>query len=70
MERIEVMDPVPSKFKVIQEGEHESSTQAYSYAKMALSDMHEGEAWTLAERLDQAMKQIAEQYIEEIRRDG
>jgi hypothetical protein len=70
MEGTEVMDAVSSKVKVKQEAGREASSQAHSYAKAALFELHDGEVWDLAERLDLAMKQIVRQYVEEIRRDA
>jgi hypothetical protein len=60
---------VPSEKIKIKPGTHrEASTPALTYAKMMLSEMHDGEVWDLAERLDAAMQQVVVRYIEEIRR--
>lgn len=44
------------------------SAQARSYARSALRKIHVNEVETLAERLDAAMRKIAEAFIEEIRK--
>ena len=64
------MDATPAigPIKVKQDSKgREASNQAHSYAKMALNDLHDGEIWDLAERLDLAMKQVVRQYVGEIR---
>ena len=49
-------------------GTFKSTPQALSYAKAALDGMHTEEAWTLAERLDEAMTRVTDEFVGEIRK--
>ena len=49
-------------------GTFKATPQALSYAKAALDQMHTEEAWTLAERLDDVMAKVTDQFVSEIRK--
>ena len=49
-------------------GTFKSSPQALDYAKAVLDSMHREEVWSLAERLDDVMSKVVDQFIAEIRK--
>jgi hypothetical protein len=54
--------------KTKEAGTFKSTSQALSYAKAALDNMHGEEVWTLAERLDDVMGEVVEKFVAEIRK--
>lgn len=55
--------PVKSR-KAREKSTREASSQALDYAKMVLADRHRDELWDLGERLENAMKQITKDFLE------
>jgi hypothetical protein len=65
---MDALPPNVPKEKIKQAKGREASNQAHSYAQMMLRELHDGEIWDLAERLDVVMKKTVDEYVKEIRK--
>jgi acetylornithine/succinyldiaminopimelate/putrescine aminotransferase len=62
------MDNRIARMPKVEGGTFKSSPQALDYARAVLESMHREEVWTLAERLDDAMSKVVNQFVAEIRK--